>query len=462
MNIDNYIKDKYLDVPDLVIRKLKYNNSFLYLYYLESISNSDKICDYILMKVNMCDGNLEDIVSSPKFIKLEKKDVCFYLDNAFVIVVYKNNIYATEVKGNLIQSISSPVMEQDLYGAKDSFTESYEVNIGLIKRRIKSSELKTIERYVGRYTKNKCGILFVDNIVNKNLVDKCLKIVDKIDIDGITDIGVLKQYFSNNKYSFFPSVKLTERPDVVSSALLNGKIIIVLDNSPFVMIIPAVLADFINPISDMYVSPSNANVLKILRLICFFLTIFVPGFYIAIVNYNQEAIPSKLLTSFIIQKQGVPFPSSIEMFFMLFICEMLRESDLRFPNNYSAAISILGALILGDAAVTANIVSPITIIIVSLTFISSMIFSNLEITSAIRYWRFLTLLEASFLGLYGVSLAFISLIINLCAYNSFNLDYTFPVSPFDLSYIKDTLVRVKNNYFRSKYLTKNIRKEKSK
>ena len=147
---------------------------------------------------------------------------------------------------------------------------------------------------------------------------------------------------------------------------------------------------------------------------------------------------------------------------MLFICEMLRESDIRFPNNYSSSISILGALILGDAAVSANIVSPITIIVISLTFISSMIFSNVQLSVAIRIWRFICLAIASFWGLFGVAIGFIFLIVDLCSYNSFNLDYTFPVAPYDFAYLKDTLIKVKkkNDNKRSKYLPDNIRKQR--
>ena len=265
-----------------------------------------------------------------------------------------------------------------------------------------------------------------------------------------------------DKGNVFPPTKLTERPDVIVKALLDGKVVIVMDTSPFAIILPAVLADFINPISDKYLYQRNANNLKILRMICFFLTIFTPAFYIAIITYNQETIPASLLTNFITQNEGIPFPATIETFFMIFICEMLRESDIRFPNNFSSSISILGALILGDAAVSANIDSPIMIIITALTFISSMIFSNVELSGAIRIWRFIAMIISSFYGLYGVALAFIFFIVSLSSYSSFGLPYTFPVVPFSLPYLKETLYEsdIHDNKKRSPYLTKNIRKQR--
>lgn len=360
------------------------------------------------------------------------------------------------------RSVSFPEMEQDLYGAKDALLENYQKNIGLIKRRLKSSHLKTKEYKLGRFTQTSTGVLYVDNITDMSLVKRIDELLNKIDTDSVIDVGELKQFLTMDKGNVFPPTKLTERPDVIVKALLDGKVVIVMDTSPFAIILPAVLADFINPISDKYLYQRNANNLKILRMICFFLTIFTPAFYIAIITYNQETIPASLLTNFITQNEGIPFPATIETFFMIFICEMLRESDIRFPNNFSSSISILGALILGDAAVSANIVSPIMIIITALTFISSMIFSNVELSGAIRIWRFITMIISSFYGLYGVALAFIFFIVSLSSYSSFGLPYTFPVVPFSLPYLKETLYEsdIHDNKKRSPYLTKNIRKQR--
>ena len=367
-----------------------------------------------------------------------------------------------ETRADLDRSIAPPQIEQDLYGAKDSLIENYQINIGLIKRRIKSKHLKTLEYNLGRYSKTLTALLYVETIAKKNLINKCDEILKNLDVDRIIDSGELKQYLIKEAKSVFPAAKLTERPDSVAHALLDGKIVLIVENCPFAIILPAVLADFINPVSDKYLYSGNVNFIKILRLACFFITILTPALYISIINYNQETIPPKLLTSFITQRQGVPFPAPVEAFFMLFICEMLRESDIRFPNSYGSSISVLGALILGESAVAANIVSPIMIIIIALTFISSMVFSNVEIVNSVRVWRFISLILASFYGLYGMAIAFIMLLVNLCSYYSFDLSYTFPVAPFDLTYLKQTLLRSKinNEDKRSKYLTNNIRKQK--
>ena len=464
MNVFKYINDTFKDTPDLVERKIKYSFSCVHIYYIETICSSEQINNFVLKNLTNPNGprRFKDILAGPNFKEIDLGRLEFYLYNGFTALVYKGKIYVIETKASLDRSVSFPEMEQDLYGAKDALLENYQKNIGLIKRRLKSSHLKTKEYKLGRFTQTATGVFYVDNITDMSLVKRIDALLNKIDTDSVIDVGELKQFLTMDKGNVFPPTKLTERPDVIVKALLDGKVVIVMDTSPFAIILPAVLADFINPISDKYLYQRNANNLKILRMICFFLTIFTPAFYIAIITYNQETIPASLLTNFITQNEGIPFPATIETFFMIFICEMLRESDIRFPNNFSSSISILGALILGDAAVSANIVSPIMIIITALTFISSMIFSNVELSGAIRIWRFIAMIISSFYGLYGVALAFIFFIVSLSSYSSFGLPYTFPVVPFSLPYLKETLYEsdIHDNKKRSPYLTKNIRKQR--
>lgn len=464
MNVFKYINNTFKDTPDLVKRKIKYSFSSVHIYYIETICSSEQVNNFILKNLTNPNSHrkFKDILAGPNFKEINLNKLEFYLYNGFTVLVYRNKIYAIETKASLDRSVTSPLVEQDLYGAKDALLENYQKNIGLIKRRLKSSHLKTKEYKLGRFTQTSTGVLYIDNITDMSLVKRIDALLNKIDTDSVIDVGELKQFLTMDKGNVFPPTKLTERPDVIVKALLDGKLVIVMDTSPFAIILPAVLADFINPISDKYLYQRNANNLKILRMICFFLTIFTPAFYIAIITYNQETIPALLLTNFITQNEGIPFPATIETFFMIFICEMLRESDIRFPSNFSSSISILGALILGDAAVSANIVSPIMIIITSLTFISSMIFSNVELSGAIRIWRFIAMIIASFYGLYGVALAFIFFIVSLSSYSSFGLPYTFPVVPFSLPYLKETLYEsdIHDNKKRSPYLTKNIRKQR--
>lgn len=460
----NKILKNYQNIPDLKIRTIKYNLHDIHIIYIETICSSDQINNFILKNItnNQNKASINNILAVPNLIKINKNDIDKYIFNGFSILLYKSKIYALETKADLDRSISTPEIEPDIYGPKDAFIENYQKNIGLIKRRIKNKNLKIKEYNLGKYTNTKSGLLYIEGLTNPNLFKEIDAKLNKIDTSGIIDSGELKQYLMKEKITHFPRIKLTEKPNTVVHALLEGKIVIITDTSPFAIIVPAVLADFINPISDNYMYSNNINFTKILRLLCLFITIFTPAYYVAVANFNQETIPSKLLISFITQREGVPFPTTIEALIMLIICEILRESDLRFPSNYGSAISILGALIIGDAAVNASIVSPIMIIIISLTFISSMIFNNPELSSSLRSWRFFSLILSSIYGLYGLSISFILLIIDITSIYSINLPYTFPFTPFNLPYLKETLISVKqkNKTKRSKYLTKNIRKKK--
>ena len=453
MNYLDLILKDYKDVSDLIIKRIKN----IYIVYIETLISQDKINDYILKQIVDCKKvkNIKEQIASPNLKEISNiEDFENYLNSGFAIIINENEVVAIETKGDLIRSIDKPLTESTLFGPKDSLTESIQTNIGLIKRRIRSNDLKSMEYTIGKYTKSIINILYIDSIAKNTELDYLKERLKSINIDGFNDIGELKPFLVNDSRNVFPGIKITERPDLVSKSLLAGKIVIVMDNSPYALILPSFLSDFINPVSDDYIKGINVNFIKILRFFCLFFSIVFPAFYIAITTYNQELVPTNLLVNFQNQRAEVPFPAALECLITLITCEILRESDLRFPSSYGSAISILGALVLGSAAVDAGIVSPIMIIVVAITFISSLIFTDLDITHAIRYWRFLFIVVVSLFGVYGLLIAFIFLIANICNYEILGNPYFFPIAPFDLTYIKETLFRMKNNK-RSKLLSNN-------
>ncbi len=457
------IKDEFIDIPDLVMKKIKI--SFLdtiYVLYLESVSSSNKVNDYILKNLSNISSfktkkfDFPSILPSPNTKEIKNIDeVEYFITSGFTIVVYKDSIYGIETRADINRGIPTPDSEPSPNGPKDAFTENYQINMGLIKKRLKSSKLKTKEYTIGRKTLTKVGLLYFCDIAEDELVKKVDELLRKIDIDGILDSSFIGKLISDENKTHFPLYQLSERPDFVSKALLEGKIAIVVDTSPFVLILPSFFIDFINPGIDEYHKSKNINFLKVIRFICFFLSMSIPAIYIALVNYNQETIPTMLLVSFSIQHDGVPFPSIIEVLIMLFICEMLRESDLRFPNAYGSAISILGALVLGDAAVAAGIVSPITIIIIALTFMSSLMFTEIEITSTLRSLRLLFIFSASFFGVLGLLFALFYFLIRINRLESFGKPYFYPLIPFDKTYFFKTVFKspLKKDIKRSSILT---------
>lgn len=450
--IVSQIKKDFNQISDLKVKSYKGNLfSNIYIIYLQSICSSNKINDYVLKNLSLLTSfnknldNLGNALAGPNTVlNITQKDIEFYLTNGFTLVIFKNKIYAIETKGELSRNIDTANIEQTIKGPQDGFTENIEANIGQIKRRIKSRNLKNIDLYIGRSTKTKISINYMDNIADLKNLNYILTKLEKIDVDGILDSSIIAHYIDGENKSMFPTIKQTERPDIVVKALLDGKIIIVIDTSPFILILPAYFIDFINPISDNYTKSINVKFLKFLRLVCFGLSMLTPAIYLSLINYNQETIPTTLLINFATQRINLPFPTIFEALIMLLICEILRESDIRFPSSFGSSISVLGALILGEAAVSAGIVSPIMIIIISLTFISSLLFTELEISNALRNYRFLFLLFAAVLGLYGVFLCTIIFLTNILSIKTINKPYFAPIMPFDKTYFDETVNKMPN------------------
>lgn len=446
------------DSKDLIIKKIRIKkNCYIYIIYLESLSSSNKVNDYILKglikKFDL--NNLISEIPGPNTKSINLDEINFHLENGFSIILNNEEIIAVETRADISRAVATPDSEPSLNGPKDAFNENYQINIGLIKRRLKTSSLRTDNFTIGRRTKTNVGLLYIDDIAEEKIINNIKDRINNIDIDGIIDASYLALLLEKDSHASFPTIMKTERPDVVCAALLEGKIAIVVDTSCFVLLLPAFFADFINPQSDNYSKSHNINFVKILRLTCFFISMIFPAFYIAIINYNQEAIPTSLLINFSIQRDGVPFPAIVEAAAMICLCEILRESDLRFPNAYGSAISILGALVLGQAAVSAGIVSPIMIIVIATTFISSLIFTEYELINALRHYRFAFLFSSSLFGIFGLVLALIYFLIRINDISSFSKPYFFPIAPFEKTYFFKTLFKAKieKNTNRSDMLT---------
>lgn len=452
------LKKEFSDSSDLKYKKI----NKVKVVYLESLCSSDKINEYILKNLAYKKNYivLRDNISAPSVVYIDEYDtISFYLLNGYALVYDNKDVLVCEVKGDLDRGITVPNSESSVNGPKDSFNENIVLNFGLIKRRIKSNTLINKDYFIGRKTQTKISMLYMSDIAKMELVDEVDKKINDIDIDGLIDIEVLSQLIENDNNPL-PTILKTERPDRVSTALLEGKIVLIADNSPYAIILPVFFADFINPIGDKYVKAINVNFVKMLRFLCLILTITLPAIYISIINYNPETIPLKLLLSFQAARNGVPFPSAFEGIFMIILCLILREADIRFPSSYGSSISIIGALILGEAAVSANIVSPIMIIIVGITFITALVFSSGEMIDSLRIYRFLFLILSICLGLYGFMIAFIIFILHLVSTESLHQPYLFPLSPFNKIYFFKTILKNNNDKKRTRALSNNINKVK--
>lgn len=472
--IINKLKEETNNSSYIVYREKYINNIKIDIIYNEVLTDQDKMSNFIyrsldhIEKIYQEKELLYDVIKNNiSNIKIKEinnyQDICKYLNNGFVILLIEDDYsLALEVKKNLTRSIEKPMTETTIRGAMDSFTENIETNIGLIKRRLKTNKLWNEDMELGKYTKNKISILTIKGLTDSKIKDNIINKLNSLEIDGVTDTGTLKHLIDNETKTIFPTSITTERPDKVVSSLLRGKTVIIIDNCPFVLIMPVDINDFFLSQDDKDSNYINNSLTRILRYLAFSITVLTPGIYIALTTFNQEMIPLELLTSFASQRSTVPFPAFFEAILMFVSFEILRESDYRIPNVSNSALSIVGALILGEAAVNAGIVSPIMIIIVAITAISALVIVEPELSNAIKWYRILFMLGGTTIGIFGIFIVFIIFTTNLCSINSYGKSFTMPFTPID-SDIKNSIIKfplLKRNK-RNKYLTNNIIREVS-
>jgi len=266
--------------------------------------------------------------------------------------------------------------------------------------------------------------------------------INKIRIDSILESGYIEELIQDEPYTLFPTIYNTERPDSVSAGLLEGRIAILVDGTPFVLLVPALFIQFFQSPEDYYQRADISSLIRILRYVAFFLALLTPSLFIAITTFHQEMIPPALLISIVAQREGIPFPALIEALIMELTFEILREAGVRMPKAIGTAISIVGALVLGEAAVQAGLVSPAKVIVVSITALASFISPSYNLAMTVRILRFIFMLLAATFGLFGVALGLLTMLLHLCSLRSFGIPYMYPLAPFNLSGQKDTLMRI--------------------
>ncbi len=338
-----------------------------------------------------------------------------------------------------IRSISEPSSERTIKGPKEGFVELISVNISLIRRRISSPNLIFKFKEMGTETKTTVSYCYMEGIVNDKIVKELENRLSKIEVDAILTAQQIVELICDRPYSPFDTIGSTERPDSVAGKLLEGRIAILVDGFPVALTIPFVFQEYFQASEDYYVNYYFASVNRAIRYICFFLTISTPALYVSLVTFHREMIPTPLLLSIISARQGVPLPAILETILLLFVFEILREAGVRFPEQIGSAVSIVGALIIGEAAVTAKLVSAPIVIVIALTGISGFLIFSLK--GAIIILRTLFILMSGFLGVYGYIFGIILLVLHLMSLESFGVPYMLNMTSIRKQDLKDTLIR---------------------
>lgn len=453
------LKKEVYPSKDYMFKEIIIDKKKVYLVFNEVLTDTLNINESILRKlvlVKKKDLKRLDSLLPVRNIKIIKEDESLYYVNNGFLVIITDKIYACEVRALIDRGVNTIDGELTITGPKDSFSENFNTNLGLIRKRIKTSNLKVLDMEIGQSSKTKVGLLYIDGITNIEIVKRINEVLNRIDIDGIIDSSYLKTTLEGQK-SFFPTIMMSERPDKSSMALLEGKVVILVDMSPYALILPSFFIDFFHTTDDYYQKSFNTTFIRLIRLIAFFIAIFTPAIYIAVTTRNYDIVSLPLLMMLKAGRTFVPFPAYVEAIFMIVCFEILKESDLRMSFASGSSISILGGLILGDAAVSAGIVSPIMIIVIAISSIAALIFSSIELGNAIRIYKIMLLVLGTILGMYGVIVGAIYIMYKLLTLKIFGIPYTVPFIPTDKNEMNDSFIKKETSIKkRNKFLTKNI------
>jgi len=449
INIDGNIEEnediirKIFSTSDIRKKNLVINKKQAFLFYLTGLVDEQKV-DSFVNNISASSDELElfmsnNAVRSNKIVDIEKsilegKSILF-LENEPAAF-----IYSTE---NLMQRpFSPPTIDNSLKGTKISFVETYQTNIALLRRYITNSSFRTHQTEIGSENKRTVSLAYIDGVVEEELLSSIQKKISEIKEDSILNVNQLAQLLERNPISPFPQLLTTERPDEAASALLKGRVILILDRSAEVVVLPSNFLSFFQSIDDYSSRTLVGSFNRILRVVAFFITLFLPGLYIAIISFNYEIVPLKLLISIGESRTRVPFDPLVEAIIMEITLEMLREAGIRLPAPISTTVGVVGGIVIGQAAVQAAIVSNIMVIVVALTAISSFIIPNFEMASSLRIVRFPIMVMASLFGLIGLVVSTMVLIVHGLTLTNFNTSYTVPFSPLKISQLNDTLFRI--------------------
>jgi spore germination protein len=458
-----YIKEKLKDCDDVIYRDIWVGEKQQYkmsLIYVDGLVDKQLINDHVMHSlmldarqakpsVEELKGNLYEVIKKATITggdikEIDDLDKCITSilsgDTALFFDGYPKIVIISS-KGWQMRSVMPPETEMVVRGAREGFTETIRVNTALVRRWIRDPEFKIKQMQIGKRSKTDVAVLYIDDIVNKDLLNEVIKRLKEIVIDGVIESGYIEQLIEEDWHSPFPQILNTERPDKVAASVLEGRIAILVDNSPFALIIPTAFATLFQSPEDYFERWMIASLLRILRFTAALVALLAPSLYIAFIEYHPGMIPTKLALYIAATRQGVPFPAFLEALIMEATFELLREAGIRLPVPIGQTIGIVGGLIIGQAAVMAGIVSPLMVIVVAVTAVASFSIPSYSAAIAFRMLRFIFMILAAVFGLYGIMLGLIIVLTHLVVLKSFGQPYLSPFVEINMNDFADTLIR---------------------
>lgn len=430
---------------DLVVRRFTVKNGTeAALLFIDGMVDRGVVSEYIIRFMASTSVTYE----KPAVNELESTDRLrqairnILFGNAVLVLDGQNKVFLNNTRGWDRRGVEEPKTESVVRGPRDGFAETLCVNSALIRSRLKDPNLRLKHFVVGQRTQTDIYVTYIEGIAHQPIVQEICRRVENINIDAILESGYIEQLIQDTRWSPFPQIQNTERPDKVVANLLEGKVAILVDGTPFALIAPAVFSQFYQSPEDYYERFYIATFIRMIRGVSMIIALLMPSLYIAFSSFHPEMIPSRLVIAMAAGRSTVPFPSVMEALIMETAIEILREASVRLPGPIGPTIGIVGALVVGEAAVSAGLVSPIMVIIVALTTIGSFATPSYSAAIAIRMLRFPLMLLAGMFGLYGIMLFIIIILIHLSSLKSFGVPYLTPISPINLVAMRDMVIRM--------------------
>ncbi len=456
---ERLIRDSFGDSLDLSIRRLRTGDSRqheLLIVHLQGLVDDWLISNSIVQKATELGREIRDEQQAFQYLRdnlltVTRVEVVAGADELVTrLAEGKCGILVNGVAAGLIctvpggerRSVDEPINEPVVRGPREGFTESLHVNISLLRRRIKDPNLRFEKQQIGRISKTEIAVAYITGTADERIALEVRQRLGRIDIDFVQESGQIEELIEDSPFSIFPSVFRTERTDRVAQALAEGRVAIFTDGSPFVLIVPSDLSMFLASAEDYYERFFIASFIRILRVITFFISLTLPSLYVAVLTFHHEMLPTELLFSIAAQRDGVPFPAIVEAVLMELVFEVLREAGVRLPRIIGPAVSIVGALVLGEAAIRAGLVSPAMVMVVALTAVASFATPAYSLGITARLLRFPLIILAASLGLFGVMVGLYLMYVKLTAQRSFGVPYLAPVAPVVIEEWKDSVIRV--------------------
>lgn len=444
------LKKKLGDNNDIVIRKVLLGESPIFLIFLEEITDSvminENVINPLLELPKDSQPNFNTIQIELNYINqtevlTKESDIIdkFFLGNVLIFLDNEEQVIALNVAKYEQRPVMEPPTSAVIKGPREGFTESNKTNMSLIRKRLLTESLKVEDVTVGRRTRTNVKVVYLEDVADKKIVRKILQKLNKIDIDGIIDSYYVVKFLEERPFSIFKQVGANEKPDITVSKILEGRVAILVDGSPMVLTLPFMLLEDIQNSNNYYSQSLRATGLRILALFSIFISIVVPGFYVALQLYHYKLLPLKFLISIMNNTQNLPLNPFLEVLFILVLFEILYEASIKMPKYIGMALSIVGALILGDTAVQAGLVSPPGVMIVALSSIT--VYVTPDLSSEIFILRFVFILLGGMLGFLGILLGTVVILIYLLDFDNYGTPYLAPFAPYVKSDQKDFIFK---------------------